>query len=169
MIIVLRLVHIIFGVFWVGSAVFATYLLMPSLRAAGPAAGPVMTQLAQVRRMPIIMMMSALIAAAAGIWLMMIDTAGAPGAWMRSGPGRTFVIGGGLAIVGFLIGVAINVPAGRRMGALGAVATKRGSPPTPEEAAEMQRLQARMGAASQIVAALLLLATGAMAVARYVR
>jgi hypothetical protein len=64
--------------------------------------------------------------------------------------------------------MAINMPAGRRMGAIGAAAAKRGGPPTPEEAAEMQRLQGRMSVASQIVTVLLLLATGAMAIARYI-
>jgi hypothetical protein len=168
MVYVLRLIHIIGGVFWVGSAMFGTFLLMPSLRAAGPAAGPVMNQLGQVRKMPIVMMTSAIVTVVAGIWLLMIDSAGAPGVFMKSGPGRTFGIGAALSILGFLLGVVINMPAARRLGAIGATAAKRGSAPTPDEAAEMQRLQGRMSAASQIVTLLLLLATGAMAIARYV-
>jgi hypothetical protein len=87
---------------------------------------------------------------------------------MKSGPGRTFGIGAVLAIVGFLLGVVINMPAARRLGAIGAAAAKRGGPRTADEAAEMQRLQGRMSVASQIVTVLLLLATGAMAIARYV-
>jgi uncharacterized membrane protein len=79
MVYVLRLIHIIGGVFWVGSAMFGTFLLMPSLRAVGPAAGPVMNQLGQVRKMPIVMMTAAVVTVVAGIWLMMIDSAGAPG------------------------------------------------------------------------------------------
>lgn len=166
MLYVLRLVHIIGGVFWVGSVMFATYVLMPTMRAAGPAAGPVMGQLG--RKMPIVMMISAILTMAAGIWLMMINMGGAPGVWMRSGPGRTFSLGAALAILAFLLGMAINMPASRRMGAISAAAAKRGSPPTPEEAAELQRLQGRLSAASKVVALLLVLATGAMAVARYV-
>ena len=34
---VLRLVHIVFGVFWVGAAFFLAMFLEPSIRAAGPA------------------------------------------------------------------------------------------------------------------------------------
>jgi uncharacterized membrane protein len=168
MVYVLRLIHIIGGVFWVGSAMFGTFLLMPSLRAAGPAAGPVMNQLGQVRKMPMVMMTSAIVTVVAGIWLLMIDSAGAPGVFMKSGPGRTFGIGAALAILGFVLGIVINMPAARRMGAIGAAAAKRGGPPTADEAAEMQRLQGRMSVASQIVTVLLLLATGAMAIARYV-
>jgi hypothetical protein len=40
--------------------------------------------------------------------------------------------------------------------------------PTPDEAAELQRLQRRVGIGTQIVSVLLVLATAAMALARYV-
>jgi hypothetical protein len=41
-VLVLRLVHILGGIAWVGFAAFNTYFLIPSLGEAGPAAGPVM-------------------------------------------------------------------------------------------------------------------------------
>ena len=168
MIYLMRLIHIVGGVFWVGSVMFATFVLMPGLRAAGPAAaGAVMGQLG--RKIPIVMMVSALLTMTAGIWLLMIDSAGAPGMFMRSGPGRTFAIGGALAILAFLLGLAINLPASRRMGSIAAPAASRGGTPTADEAVEMQRLQGRLSAASQVVTLLLVLATAAMAVARYVR
>jgi hypothetical protein len=168
MVYVLRLIHIMGGVFWVGSVMFATYLLSPSLRALGPGAGPVMNQLARVRKMPLVMMTAGIATMGSGIWLLIIDSAGDTGTWMRSGTGRTFSMGGGLAIVAFIVGMAVNLPASRRLGAIGATVAARGGPPTPEEAAELQRLQARMGIASHIVALLLILTTAAMAVARYV-
>lgn len=169
MIYVLRFIHIVGGVFWVGSVMFATFMLAPSLKALGPAAGPVMNQLVKVRKMPIVMMASSILTVVAGIWLLMIDAAGQPGVFMRSGPGRTFSLGGALAILAFIVGMAVNLPASKRMAALGAAAAARGGPPTAEESAELQRLQARMGVASQIVMVMLVLATGAMAVARYVQ
>ena len=49
----LRVLHIVGGAFWVGTAVFIAAFLGPSLRAAGPAAGPIMSYLTQVRRLPI--------------------------------------------------------------------------------------------------------------------
>jgi len=61
----------------------------------------------------------------------------------------------------------VNPPAVRRMGQIAATAAKRGGPPSPEEAAEVQRLQARMASANVFVAILLTLAVSAMAVARY--
>src|SRR5688500_5509174 len=50
--IVLRLIHIVGGVFWVGSALFTAFFLMPTLMQAGPsAAGPVMGGLQQRKLM----------------------------------------------------------------------------------------------------------------------
>lgn len=167
MIIVLRLAHILAGVFWVGAVLFTARFLLPSLRAAGPAGGAVMAQLVQ-RKMPIVMMVSAFVTVGSGIWLLMIDSAGAPGAWMRSGPGRTFALGGALAILTLIFGFAINMPTAARLGAINQAIAKRGGPPTPDESAQLERLQARMGVATQVVAVLLVIATAAMAVARYV-
>jgi uncharacterized membrane protein len=99
MIYVLRLVHILGGVFWVGSVMFATLLLAPTLQAVGPGAGPVMNQLVKVRKMPLIMMISSMVTIVAGVWLLIIDSAGQPGVWMRSGTGMTFGIGGAPCLV----------------------------------------------------------------------
>ena len=47
--VVLRLLHIVFGVFWAGSAVFFAFVLEPRLRALGPAIQrPVMGSLSRV-------------------------------------------------------------------------------------------------------------------------
>ena len=163
---ILRLIHIVFGVFWVGSVLFTTVVLMPSMRAAGPSGVTVMKELGR-RRLPLIMMGSALLTVGAGIWLMIILASGDPAVWMRSGTGRAFSMGGGLAILALVLGMAINAPTARRMSAIGEAVDKRGGPPTADEAKQLQQLQSRMATASVLVAVLLLLATAAMAVARY--
>jgi len=162
----LRLVHIIFGVFWVGSVLFATVMLMPSIRAVGPSGAAIMSELVR-RRMPLIMMGSAILTIGSGIWLMSILSGGAPGVWMHSSAGRAFATGGGIAILALVLGMAINAPTAGRMSAIGAAVAKRGGPPTADETMELRRLQSRMAVASVVVAVLLLAATGAMAVARY--
>jgi len=166
MIYVLRLLHILSGAFWYGAVMFTARFLMPSLRAAGPAAGPVMAQLNQ-RRLPMAMMGAAIVNVASGVWLMFIVSGGSMGAWMQTRMGRTLGIGGALAILVLIIGMVVNSPAARRLGEIGAAAAKRGGPPTPEEAAEVARLQKRMGASTIVVATLMTLALSAMALARY--
>ena len=166
MIYVLRLVHILAGAFWFGAIVFTARFLIPSLRAVGPAAGPVMAQLEQ-RKISLAMMGSAILTLASGIWLMFIVSGGQPGVWMRTGMGRTLGIGAALAILAMIVGMIVNPRALKRLGEIGAAVAKRGGPPSPEEAAEVARLQSRMGTGTCIVAILVTLALAAMAVARY--
>jgi uncharacterized membrane protein len=166
MIFVLRLLHILSGAFWFGALLFTVRFLMPSLRAVGPAAGPLMGQLNQ-RGLSAAFMGAAFVNLGSGIWLMFILSGGTPGEWMKTGMGRTIGVGAACAILAMIVGMIVNPPAARRMGQLAAAAAKRGGPPTPEEAAELQRLQQRMASGNVYTAILLTLALAAMAVARY--
>ena len=163
MMIVLRLVHILAGAFWFGALIFTARILMPSAREAGPAGAPLMAQIG--RRIPPMMMAAAILTVVAGVWLMMRDAA--IGGWMQTSTGRTFGAGGALAIIAFIFGMVVNMPAARRMGAIGQVVAKRGGPPTTEESAELARIQKRLGMGTVVVTSLIALATAAMAVARY--
>jgi hypothetical protein len=167
MIYVLRVLHILSGAFWYGSLIFVARFLMPSIRALGPAGGPVMAQLNQ-RKISPAFMGAAIVNVGSGIWLMRIASGGAMADWMRSGMGRTLGIGGALAILALVVGMIMIAPGARRMGHLAAAAAKRGGPPPPEEVAEMGRLQGRDRVGTLIVTVLLTLAVMAMAVARYV-
>jgi uncharacterized membrane protein len=164
----IRLIHILAGVFWVGGVLFITGFLMPTMRVVGPAGGPVMAQLTQVRRMPLYLMGATILTILSGASLYWRDATGLQGGWTRSGSGMVFGLGGVLGLVAAGIGMGVNSPAGRRLGALGAAAQARGGPPSGEEQAEMQRLQSRLAVGSRWVSGLLLLATAAMAVARYI-
>jgi uncharacterized membrane protein len=164
----MRVIHILIGVFWVGTVLFIAVFLMPSVRAAGPAGGSVMHQLVQARRLPLWLMAAAIVTIASGLWLYWLDSSGFRSAWLGSGPGRVFGLGGAFAILATIVGMAVNTPAGRRLAALTARVQGSGRPPSSEEAAEMQRLQTRLARATIAVAVLLVLATAAMAVARYV-
>ncbi len=165
---VLRIIHIVAGVFWVGSAIFVAGILLPTLQAVGPSAGPVMEHLVQVRRLPVRLMVAMILVVLSGIALYWKDSAGFQSAWMRSGPGTVFGLGAILGIASGVVGMATSAPSGRRLTALTTAIKARGGPPTAEELVEIQRLQARMRGAGRLVAVLLVLATAAMAVARYV-
>lgn len=165
---VYRLIHILAGAFWVGAALFTAFFLLPSLRAVGPAGGAVMEQIAQVRRLPLYMMGAMILTILSGIALYWRDSAGFNGAWMRSGPGITFSIGGLLGIVVAILGMVVITPAAKRLGMLAASMRAGGGPPSPEAMAEMQALQVRTAVLTRAGSLLLILATAAMAVARYV-
>jgi len=164
----LRLVHIVLGVFWVGAVLFVAFLLVPSLRAAGPAGGAVMQQLVGVRAMPRWLMGAAILTLLSGLGLYWRDSGGFQSAWLASGPGKAFGLGGVLGFAAAIVGMAVSSPAGRRLGELAARLQTAGRPPTPEEQASLAALQDRLGRAGAVTALLVLGATIMMAIARYV-
>lgn len=162
-----RAIHIVFGAIWLGSVLFLLLFLLPTLKTLGPAGGAAMDYLTNTRKLPVCMMVVPILTILSGLALYWSDSAGFSSAWMHSGPGRTFGLGGGLALIAAIGGMAVNAPAGRRLGAIGAQIKAQGGPPTAEQQAEMQRLQQRMTTTLRTAAVLLLIATLAMAVARY--
>lgn len=166
LVIVLRLVHILSGVFWVGSALLMTFFVFPAMAAAGPAAGPVAAGL-QRRGLMTALPVTAGLTLASGLWLFQIAGSGNPGAFMRSAPGVTFGAAGVAAILAFAIGMLVSRPAMMTSARLGqSLATA----PADQHETLQQRIRAlqRRGAlGNRIVAALLLLAVAGMAVARY--
>jgi len=168
MLLVLRFIHVVGGAFWFGAVTFLTFFVMPSVQAAGPAAGPVMDQLTRVRRVPLFMMSAAILTILSGFALYARDSAGFSGPWMRSGSGMVFGIGGIVGTLAAVVGMATAAPAGKRMGVLGAQIKASGAPPTTEQAAELAALQNRIARGSAIAAVLIAIAITAMALARYI-
>ena len=164
----LRVLHVGAGVFWVGSVLFIAMFLVPALRSVGPAGGAVMRDIVEGRKLPLWLMAASLVTILSGIGLYWVDSDGFQSAWLASGPGRTFGLGGVLALISAVLGMAINAPTARRLGQLGAALRAEARQPTPEEAARMEQLQTRLNRVTLAVAVLLALATLAMAVARYV-
>ena len=168
MVLTLRVIHILAGVFWVGAALVTAAFLIPTIRAVGPAGGPVMQHITQVRKLPRYIMGAGLLTVLSGIGLYSSASGGFTNAWMRSGTGTTFGIGGALALIALSIGLFGAMPMAKRAGALAATIAASGGPPSAEQAAEMKRLQQRAGSLSALGSSLLVLATVAMAVARYI-
>ena len=163
----LRLIHVVVGMFWVGGAVFIAAFLVPAIRGAGPAGGAVMGQL-QDRKLSVFIMFFAIFTILSGVGLYWNNSAGFSSAWLGSGPGRTFGLGAVFAILTMIIGMTVNSPTAKKLGDLVAAAKAAGGPPSAEVQAEMQRLQVRLGKSAVAAAVLLTCAAAAMSVARYV-
>ncbi len=166
LLILLRLVHIVFGIFWAGTVAFIALYLIPSLRDAGPDGARVMQAL-QRRHLLEIVPAAAVLTILSGLWLYWRDSAGSP-VWARTPMGMSLGLGALFAIIGFLVGVfgmrAATIQAGKLAASLEAL------PAGPEQearAAAVQRLRIRAAVSARWVAALLALAAGLMAVARY--
>jgi uncharacterized membrane protein len=165
--VVLRLIHIVSGVFWVGAFIVMAGFLFPAVRATGPQGGRVMQEVMQRRRLPVYLGVAAGLTILSG-FVMYGRIAGATnGAWASTRPGMTYGIGGLAAILAVIVGAVVAGPAGRKLGKLGERVQASGGPPSAEQAAQMAALQARVGRGMQAVAFLLLVAVVAMAIARY--
>lgn len=163
-----RILHVVLGVFWVGSVLFIAAFLTPSIRAGGPGGGALMQQIVVARRLPLWLMGASILTLLSGVGLYWHDSLGFRSAWLGSGPGRAFGLGGVFGLAGSLIGMTVNAPTARRMGELGGRLQAAGRGPSPDEQAEIASLQARLDRAGALVSVLLVLATLLMAVARYI-
>ena len=162
--IILRLLHIVFGVFWAGSAIFFALILQPRLAKLGPAIqGPVMAALVPVMSKALIG--SAVITIAAGITLALRLRWGNLDDFYNTGWGIAIMIGFVAASGAISAGITLTILA-HRMVALGKAI--QGRAPTPEEGAEMQRLSVRLPRLGRSVAFMVIFAIGAMASARFV-
>ena len=167
MLITLRLIHILAGAFWIGAALFNAILLVPTIRALGPAAGPVMQHLVQVKKLPMWLLGAGVLTVLSGLSLYYIASGGFTNtAFLASGPGRTFGLGAVFALLAIIVGMVFTSPAAKRAGAI--AASLAGKPPTPEQAAQLQAAQKQIGVTSGVATLFVLLATCAMAVARYI-
>jgi uncharacterized membrane protein len=163
-----RFIHVVTGVAWAGALIFIAWILLPAIRATGPSGGALMQQLVRVQRLPVYLMAMAILAILSGLSLFWLDSTAFGKAWMHTGPGRTFSAGGALAILTAILGIVVNTPAAKKLGALASSIQVAGTPPSPEQVAEMGRLQNRLYRATQIAAVLVLLAVICMGVARYI-
>jgi hypothetical protein len=163
-----RFVHVVAGVAWAGALIFIGWFLTPAIRASGPAGGALMQQLVRVQRLPVYLMTLMALTILSGLSLFWLDISAFGQAWMHTGAGRTFSAGGALAILVAIFGMAVNVPASKKLGAIMASIHESGSQPSAEQAAEVGRLQNRLYRAGQVAAVLILLAVICMGVARYV-
>lgn len=167
-IIVLRLIHVMGGIFWVGSAVFNFIYLFPALAAAGPAAGPILGSMQQ-RRLFTVLPAVAILTILSGLRLMWIASGGFAAAYFRTGGGATFAAAAVLAIIAFTLGILVNRPAGVRMAQIRQTLAGTQDPAARAAlSAELEALQRRNGAVGRAITWLLILAAAGMATARYI-
>lgn len=165
--VLLRLLHIVLGVYWAGTIIFSALYLGPSVSAAGPAGGQVMAQLVKrghLNVMPVV----ALITILAGVDLYRRVSAGFQPEWIGSAQGMTLTVGAVAAIVAFGIGVFVMRATSLRVIALTKAAQQVPEGPDRDgKLAEIQPLRRRVTMSLQWVAVLLGVSVVTMAVARY--
>jgi uncharacterized membrane protein len=163
--IILRIVHILSGIFWVGTAFFFVLFFEPTIKAAGPAGGTVMGRLT-LTRFPMVMALSSILTVAAGFLLYLKDSGGFQINWISTPSGITITIGSVAGILAFLLGLIVELPTTARIAALQKEIQASGNPPTPSQMDELHSLQERMSNASRWGAVLMVIAVLGMTIAR---
>jgi uncharacterized membrane protein len=166
---VFRVVHILAGVLWVGSAFLFVGFVGPSAAEVGPAAGPLLAVAVKKRKVVKVVTGLGIVTVIAGwiLWLRNMSLAASLTDWVTSSFGLVLTIGGVLAtITAFvgILGVGRNV---ERIVDLGGEVAAQGGPPTPEQQAELDRLGEALERHGKLDLVLLFLAVIAMATARY--
>jgi hypothetical protein len=161
----LRLIHILAGVFWVGSVFLIAGFLIPTMRASGAEGGRFVQTLMQRQRLPLYLGVAGALTVLSGAGMYARMVAATHGAWAHTAPGIAFGVGGLAAIVGGFTGSIISGAAGRRMAVIGQTVGPGG--PSAEQRAEMGRLQERIALGTKLTAIFLAIAAGLMAIGRY--
>ena len=165
----LRLLHVLGGIFWLGSGLFTSLFLLPSLAGAGPAAGTVMAGL-QRRRLFTVLPAVALVTVLSGLRLLWLVSGGLDRRYFASGSGRAFAVSGALALIAFLLGMLLARPTMMRAAQL--AATMQSVADDHERAARAERiasLQRRGATMNRLTILLLTFGAAGMAVARYLQ
>jgi uncharacterized membrane protein len=164
-IIVLRILHILAGAFWLGGATTTAFFLLPTVKATGPVGGQFAGALIQRTHLPEWLTAAGAISVLSGLLLYWDFYAGI--AWTGFEPQVVIGIGGLLAILSLAVAVIVSRPTAARMGAVGKAIQTQGTPPTPAQLAERDRLLARLTNFAMLNAVLVIITAICMAIGRY--
>jgi hypothetical protein len=165
--IVLRIIHIFSGVFWVGVAMFNVGYLQPTVAATGPEGQKVMQHLTRQTRFTSATYGAATLTLLSGLWMYWI-LSGLRLAFVTSGYGLMLTLGGLAGLVAWIMVIFVVRNILGQMGALGGQIQAQGGPPTPEQGAAMRALGGRLVAIGRVGVVFLLVALLGMSIAQYV-
>ncbi len=164
--IILRLIHILSGVFWVGGIVILAGFLQPTAQALVPE-GPKFMQRLMAGPLLVWLSVTPGLTVLAGLLLYWHDSAGLSTTWIASGTGLVFTLGGLLGIAAMLVGFLVSRPAAVGLSSVGQEIQRGGKPPTQEQMGQIAKFQAALTQGALWTAILVSLALAAMATARY--
>lgn len=163
----LRLVHILSGIFWVGSTVVIAAFLIPAARASGVEGRRFVRRLMQGRGLGLALGLSMLLTVVSGFVMYGRLSAGFNRAWATSRPGMALAVGALAALLAVVVGVGVTAPVGIRIERLQRRLEAASASPAPADAARVAALQSLLDRLTVVTALLLIVAAAAMAVARY--
>lgn len=163
---ILRLIHIVGGIFWVGAALMLTFFISPTAAATYEAGQKFLAHMMQRTAFNKAILISASASVLAGITLYLIDSNYLRSPWMHSGPGIGFGLGGFFGIIGFIIGLVQNRRS-HALAQLGRIIQSQSGPPNQDQRDKLVSLQKRLKLGGIWNAIFMLLAAIMMSTARF--
>jgi len=160
---VLRILHIGAGVYWVGSTLLLAFVITPALKATEGSGQKFVDYLITKKRFGTESAGAGGMAGVAGILLYWRDSQGFTSAWMHSSAGVGFTIGAVLGLIAFIFGVLTD----RKLKAMALIREQFVDAPSNENTAQLQILEKQQTTYLNICAVTLTLSVWIMAVARY--
>jgi uncharacterized membrane protein len=164
-IIILRIIHVVAGTFWVGGAVTTAFFFLPTVKATGPIGGQFAGALIQRTHLPEWLTAAGGLSVLSGLLLYWNFYADLP--WGGFDPQTVIGVGGLLALASLLVAIFFSRPTAARLGAVGKAIQAQGTPPTSDQAAESGALLSRLTNLAMINAVLVVVAAVCMAIGRY--
>jgi uncharacterized membrane protein len=163
---ILRVIHVFGGVAWAGSTFLMVMVLAPAANETRPESAKVMGNVGP--RFRNFATIAGLLSLVSGLWLYWFTSALAGGAfnvWIGGDQGIFLTLGAVGGLLSFIVGVVVAGPTTGKIVALGGEIAKGGGPPSPEQGAQMQKLQQTQGSAGNILAILFVITIIGMAAA----
>jgi uncharacterized membrane protein len=165
--IVLRVVHIFSGVFWVGVSFFNLGFLQPTVQSTGDEGHKVMQHLTAHTRFEVTAYSAATLSLLSG-WLMYWNLFGFRLSVLSSGYGLILTIGAIAGTIAWVIAIVFIRKVLGRMESVGRAIEEQGHPPTPEQASELQASGAQLVRLGQWGVGFMVVALLGMSAAQYV-
>ena len=166
-ILILRLIHIATGAFWVGSVFTLFLFVQPAAAAVGPDATKFTYQLLHHRRLSVVVLAAAATTVLAGSLLLIITSNGLDPDSLFDVSRLGYTVGGVSAILTFAIGAIYVFPRTRVVERMLGRLLAEARPPTPDEQQTLARAARESRLAGWLVFIGLAVAVAAMATASY--
>ena len=160
---VLRILHIGAGAYWVGSTLLLAALIKPSLKETGGSGQKFVDYLINKKRFGTESAGAGGMAGIAGILLYWHDSQGLTSAWMHGNAGAGFAVGALFGLIAFIFGILAD----RKLKAMVELRAQSGDSPSGEQTSQLQLLDKQATTNLNICAGTLTLSLWIMAVARY--
>ncbi|HET7686476.1 MAG TPA: hypothetical protein VFM19_08745 [Candidatus Limnocylindria bacterium] len=164
---ILRLIHIAAGAFWVGAVYTFFLFVQPTGVALGPDGQRFMYQLIHDRRMPLVILASAVTAVLAGILMLWNTSAGLRTDLLFDISRLGYTLGGIAGILTLGVGGLYVFPRTRVVERIVGDVLSAGRPPSDEERATLMRVGGESRRAGWLVLIGLAITVACMATARY--